>query len=286
MTHPLVSAILPSHNAAGFIAATLDSLDAQTWPSLEIVVGDDASTDATPDILRAWAASRPHVTLVLRERNLGWVANSNDLMARARGEFMFFAFHDDQYAPTYVEELTGALLRDGRAPLAYSVVNRVSVDGSRRLCDGKGSGLQPTAMTRATALIMDASEWWVPHRGVFRAEAFRRIGGMKRHAAGEVSADFPWQLHMALLGRFAFVPRPLCTKVFRKDSLARSWTHSKRTRAESARSAAREIAASDLPWPQKAALRLLLRAWPRIRHVRDRVRKRLPRRTPRPAGPA
>ena len=42
-------------------------------------------------------------------------------------------------------------VRDPRAPLAYSMANRVGTDGSRRVRDGKGPGLQPTAMARASA---------------------------------------------------------------------------------------------------------------------------------------
>lgn len=104
-TGPKVTAILPSYNAAEFIHATLDSLAAQTWPNLEILIGDDCSTDNTPDILRAFVAKQPNARLIIREKNLGWVENMNDLMTRAQGEYMFFAFHDDIVAPTYVERL-------------------------------------------------------------------------------------------------------------------------------------------------------------------------------------
>ena len=52
---PTVTAILPSYNSADFVQDTLDSLAAQTWPNLEILIGDDASRDGTPDILRAFA---------------------------------------------------------------------------------------------------------------------------------------------------------------------------------------------------------------------------------------
>lgn len=71
-TGPKVTAILPSYNAAKFIHATLDSLAAQTWPNLEILIGDDCSTDNTPDILRAFVAKQPNARLIIREKNLGW----------------------------------------------------------------------------------------------------------------------------------------------------------------------------------------------------------------------
>ncbi|HSF63292.1 MAG TPA: glycosyltransferase family A protein [Paracoccaceae bacterium] len=262
---PLVTAILPSWNAASFIAGTLDSLDAQTWPALEILVGDDASTDETPELLRAWAATRPHVTLIVRDRNLGWVGNCNDLMARAKGEFLFFAFHDDQIDPDYVSALVRPLQADPEVVLAYGVMRWVDTDGRVELRDGRGTGTQPTAFARARAMITGSSQWGVPNRGLFRADAFRRIGGMKTHEAGEFGADYPWLLHLMLLGRFALVDRPLCTKNMRGGNLSRSWARDTAAFAGRDRSALRAIDASDLAFWQKWWLRRLLRKTARRR---------------------
>ena len=82
---PLVTAIVPTYNAAGFVGATLDSLANQTWPRLEILIGDDGSTDATVALLEAFAAAHENVRLLPRAHNLGWLRNSNDLMANADG---------------------------------------------------------------------------------------------------------------------------------------------------------------------------------------------------------
>src|SRR3954453_5983227 len=106
--HPRVTAVVPCYNAAGFIARTLDSLAAQTWPSMEIIIGDDCSSDETFRIASDFEEAQTNVQVVRRDRNVGWLTNSNDLMARATGEFMFFAFHDDVLEPTYVEKLVDA----------------------------------------------------------------------------------------------------------------------------------------------------------------------------------
>ena len=95
---PKVTALVPCYNAAAFLDRTLYCLSSQTWPDLEILIGDDCSTDATLDVVRAFAASHPNVRVITREKNLGWLRNSNDLMAKAEGELMFFAFHDDVVA--------------------------------------------------------------------------------------------------------------------------------------------------------------------------------------------
>lgn len=259
---PLVTAILPSWNAEAFISETLASLDAQTYSALEVVVGDDASSDDTPALLRDWAETRPHVKLILRESNLGWVANCNDLMARARGKYLFFAFHDDQIDADYIAEMVAALQADPRAVLAHSIMRRIESDGSMEIRDGKGTGSQATAFARARAMITGTSQWGVPNRGVFRASAFRRIGGMKPHEAGEFGADFPWLLHMMLIGRFVLVHKPLCTKRMRGGNLSRRWKRSEAAFAARDRAAQREIVASDLPVWQKWWLQYLVRRGP------------------------
>ena len=107
--NPRVTALVPTYNGAEFIMRTLDSLAAQTWPNLEILIGDDRSTDDTLEVVRRFAEQSPGHAVLERDANLGWLRNSNDLMARADGELMFFAFHDDVVAPTYVEKLVAAL---------------------------------------------------------------------------------------------------------------------------------------------------------------------------------
>ena len=106
---PKVTALVPCYNAAEFIEPTLECLAAQTWPDLKILIGDDCSSDSTLDVVRRFASKQPNVRLVTRGSNLGWMGNSNDLMSQAQGELMFFAFHDDLVAPTYVERLVKTL---------------------------------------------------------------------------------------------------------------------------------------------------------------------------------
>ena len=60
------------------------------------------------------------------------------------------------------------------------------------------------------------------HRGEIEAE----IGGVRRNLAGEFAADWPWVLHMSLLGDSIRVPEQLVTKIFRPRSLSRSWRQS------------------------------------------------------------
>jgi glycosyltransferase involved in cell wall biosynthesis len=223
-TGPLVTAVVPAYRSAAFIQRTLDSLAAQTWENLEILVGDDASPDGTADVFRAFGARHANVRLVLRTRNLGWIGNTNDLMAQARGEFLFFMPHDDWIEPTYVERLTKALLDTPGASLALS-----DIDFSRNgeapgvLSFDALSGLDD-AFERAMVMARVPKDAWIAHRAIFRAEHFRKLGGLRTAPIiGHFSADMTWIYQMALEGPFVRVPEVLYHKLWMPQSLSRGW---------------------------------------------------------------
>jgi glycosyltransferase involved in cell wall biosynthesis len=222
---PLVTALVPTYNGARFIERTLESLAVQTWPNLEILIGDDCSTDDTLEVVRRFAERHPNVRIIERDANLGWLRNSNDLMANARGEMMFFAFHDDVVAPTYVEELVRALQAAPTAVLAFSDMEVHELDGTVdrhafELLEGVAA-----AMERGRIMVRRPDGWWVPNRGLFRTAAFAEVGGIHPNDRGEFSADWTWLLGLSLVGGFVRVPRVLCTKYYQTASLSKQWPH-------------------------------------------------------------
>lgn len=259
---PLVTALVPTYNGAAFITRTLESLAAQTWPDLEILIGDDRSTDDTLDVVRRFAESHPNTRIVERDANLGWLRNSNDLMARARGEAMFFAFHDDVVAPTYVEELVGALRTNERAVLAFSDMHVHELDGRVSLhAFDELEGLR-TSLGRGRVMVRRPGDWWVPNRGLFRSSAFARVGGIHPNEKGEYSADWTWLLGLCLIGEFVRVPEVLCTKYYTAASLSKRWPHDDAQLLALRRSGIAEIRRSTLDPVRKALLTSYL--WRRV----------------------
>ena len=219
---PRVVACMPAWNAQAFIAETLHSLAAQTYPNLQILISDDASSDGTEKICREFARAHARVKYIRQQRRLGWVGNANALLKLAEGEYFFFAFHDDPVQPTYVERLVEALERRPTAVLAFS---DVEAQGMLRVYDVLDHVHDPIERARRI-LRREGLWWWVPNRGLFRAEAARQLGGMRRHLAGEFAADWPWMLRLALLGEFVRVPETLVRKTWLPSGLTRVWRHS------------------------------------------------------------
>ena len=225
VVHPKVVALVPAWKASAFIAATLDALAAQSCPNLEILISDDASPDETAAICERYAARDARFRVIRQPRNLGWTGNVNALLQEARGDYFLFAFHDDLTEPGYVERCVAALEANSRAIIAFSDIAVVNPDGSREemsyaMLDGMADRLR-----RAGLVARMQGFWWIPNRGVFRAHAARAIGGLRRHFAGEFSADWPWLLRMSLLGEFVRIPERLVTKIFRQRSLSLGWNY-------------------------------------------------------------
>ena len=108
---PLVSVVVPVHNAEKTLTGMLDSLCAQTWKALQILVVDDGSTDQTLALARAAAARDPRIT-VLTQPNLGVSVARNTALEHCKGTFIRFADGDDTMPADSMERLVSRALRD------------------------------------------------------------------------------------------------------------------------------------------------------------------------------
>ena len=101
---PSVSIVIPAYNAEAGIIRSIDTVLAQTFPDLEIVVVDDGSADHTPDILDWYAHNYPSI-IVIHQQNAGVQAARNAGILCAKGEFTGFVDSDDMIRPDMIERL-------------------------------------------------------------------------------------------------------------------------------------------------------------------------------------
>ncbi len=109
---PLVSILIPAYNAEEWIAETLQSAIAQTWPRKEIIVVDDGSTDRTAEVVRRFAPKG--VAVVLSRENKGIGPTQNTAFQRSQGDYFQWLDADDLLAPDKIERQL-ATLRDGES---------------------------------------------------------------------------------------------------------------------------------------------------------------------------
>ncbi len=103
---PLVSILIPAFNAETFIAQTLRSATAQTWPRKEIIVVDDGSTDGTLAVARHFASKQ---VSVVTQKNQGAAAARNAAFALSQGDYIQWLDADDVLAPEKIATQLAAL---------------------------------------------------------------------------------------------------------------------------------------------------------------------------------
>jgi glycosyltransferase involved in cell wall biosynthesis len=95
MEESLISCIIPVYNGERYLRESLDSLSAQTYRPLEIIVADDGSTDGTPKVAQSYGQGITYV----QQANRGYWAAKNLGLGAAHGEFVAFLDVDDLWHP-------------------------------------------------------------------------------------------------------------------------------------------------------------------------------------------
>lgn len=130
---PLVSIFMPCFNQERYVAQAMDSALSQDYPNLELVVGDDGSTDGTWEIVRRYQAKNSTRMRAFRnERNLGITKNCNEVLRRCTGKYIAFHAGDDLFLPGKLRAQVTAMERCG-AVLAYHDIEVFDSDTDRTL---------------------------------------------------------------------------------------------------------------------------------------------------------
>ena len=107
-TQPLVSIIVPIYNTARYLPACLDSIIAQTYQNLEIILIDDGSTDHSGQIADIYTKKDSRIK-VTHQKNQGQSAARNLGLTMVKGEYVSFLDSDDEIEPTFIEKLLAPL---------------------------------------------------------------------------------------------------------------------------------------------------------------------------------
>lgn len=100
---------MPVYNGAKYIGEALDSLLVQTFTDFELIISDNASTDATQSICEEYARRDLRIRYVRQSENRGALANFQFVLDQAQGEFFMWAAADDKWDRDWVRSLRNAL---------------------------------------------------------------------------------------------------------------------------------------------------------------------------------
>ena len=110
MNQPLVSVAMTTYNGEAFLKQQLDSLLAQDYAHLEIVICDDCSTDNTWAILKDYAANHAGIRVFRNDSQLGFNDNFLQCFARCRGDLISPCDQDDIWNPRKTSRLVDAMV--------------------------------------------------------------------------------------------------------------------------------------------------------------------------------
>jgi glycosyltransferase involved in cell wall biosynthesis len=219
----LVSVVIAVKNGADHIAAAVRSVLDQTLRDLELVIVDDASTDATADVARTAAAGDERLIVVTLPRNLGPSGARNVGFARTEGRWIAILDADDTFRPERLERL----LQAGEGAGADMVCDDLLVyDMATGQPEGPMLGRDMPnrigAADFARGNLPDPDE---PRRGygflkpMFRAD-FLSTNGLRYDETMRFAEDYALYLDCLLAGaNWVAVPEPLYVYAVRSDSL-------------------------------------------------------------------
>lgn len=130
--YPLVSVLVPIYNQRHIITETVESILAQDYPSIEILMSDDASPDSSAEIMYSLAARYPVVRAFAQKENLGITANYNFLASQARGKYVAIFSGDDLMMPGKLLAQVRALERNPDSSFCHHAVYDMAPSGKVR----------------------------------------------------------------------------------------------------------------------------------------------------------
>ena len=167
---------MPVYNGERYLREALDGLLAQDSPDFSLYISDNASTDATEQICREYAARDSRIRYLRHDANRGAVWNFNHVFGVSQSEFFAWAACDDRWEPGFLRACLGLLRAHPEAVLAHPRFCRI--DASGKTYAGPFGGFVADSLSprhRRRAVI---SDWYFCFSvyGVYRSSALRRTG--------------------------------------------------------------------------------------------------------------
>lgn len=192
----MVTIVIPSYNRADYIAETIESVLAQTYPSIEVIVIDDGSTDNTKEIVERYV---PQVQYVYQE-NAERGASRNHGLRLAQGEYISFLDSDDLWLPEKLA--TDVEFIEARPNIGVVYTDALQIDSNgnyrKRLNAGRHSGKVTEHLLRGNFILMGSH--------LVRTDKAREIGGFNEDRELSGSEDWEFWVRLSTITEFAYNP--------------------------------------------------------------------------------
>lgn len=166
---PRVSVAVPVYNGAALLEESLACIAGQSMTDFEVILSDNGSTDATPEICARYAANDSRFRHLRREVTVGPMENFMSSRDQAKARYFLWRAYDDLSAPTYLEVLADLLDQSETTLLAVGDIRREGSPGTRERDFPYRPDDAGPRLTRLWAQMFRSSSSWF--YGMWRREA-------------------------------------------------------------------------------------------------------------------
>jgi glycosyltransferase involved in cell wall biosynthesis len=207
---PIVDVVVPTYNRAFMLRECLESVRTQDFQNFQVTIGDDCSSDTTPDVAREFCSLDSRFRYVRNTRNLGQWGNVNALVAGATASYVHILHDDDWIEPTFYSELVQVLDSTPGAGLAFcrSVVSQVGDEYPPTLPMNWPQNLSGGGLLSRESAFQWVLRWQVVplDAALLRTSTLREVGPFVEEF---MSSDWLMWLEMSVGHDLAVVDAPL-----------------------------------------------------------------------------
>ncbi len=189
----LVSVVLPVYNGEAYLSEAIDSVLAQTYSNVELIIVNDGSVDQTERIALEYRDKYPNIKYIKNEVNRRLPAALNTGFAAARGQYYTWLSHDNIMLPEFVRTMVKELEVNREAAMVYG--NMRLIDEKGKILRGKGWYEIPplsgnVILPQTTAELNDVANNTVGAAFMYRAKAAAFLGGYDEARFGIEDYDY------------------------------------------------------------------------------------------------
>lgn len=204
---PKISIGMPVYNGEPYIGIAIDAILDQTFEDFELIISDNASTDATEQICRDFAARDKRIVYCRNPQNIGAAGNYNRLVDMARADYFRWSNADDMIAPQLLERCVSVLDATPDAVLSYGKTKIIDADGNECEDYDDNLDLQDERPSDRFAKFHDCVGLTNVIYGLMRTNAVRCTAKMGDGTYPAADTNFMGEL--TLYGKFVEIPEYL-----------------------------------------------------------------------------
>ena len=217
-----VSVLVPVRNSEAFLGECLESILAQDFKDMEILIADDASTDGSVELVKYYAARDSRIRWWKNPKNLGLPGNHNACLRQARGEYVKFIHADDKLLSTSAIREMAAALDDNPSVVLAGCRQHLTGAKSRPTIFSQNSGVYDGRRIIVASFEQNTNLIGQPTLTLFRRNAAKR--GFDERFIGHL--DFEMWCHLLEQGDFYFLAEVLATwRIHESQQTARPVTN-------------------------------------------------------------